>query len=54
MPIKGSNSNSCRALTDDFIILLGIKNKGQVLNVEKFEEYLFSINGVNLGPYSYK
>ena len=35
------NSKSCRALTNDSIILLGIKNKAQVQNLGKFEEYLF-------------
>ena len=35
---------SCRALTNDFSILLGIKNKAQVQNLGKFEEYLFSEN----------
>ena len=44
----GPNSKSCRALTNDIIILLGIKNKGQVPNVGKFEEYLFSRNGTKI------
>ena len=35
---------SCRALTNEFSILLGMKNKVQVKNLGKFEEYLFSEN----------